>query len=409
MHPADLSINDFTYELPEEKIARFPLAERDRSKLLIYKDHLIQEDRYSQIAQYLPAQALLVFNNTKVIEARIFFQKPTGALIEIFALGPHEQYSDVATAMKTREKVWWNCLIGGAGKWKHGQVLKKIIPLSGMDVNLEAKIVDRAADSFVIEFSWFPGSFSFAEVLHFAGVIPIPPYLKREIDASDQERYQTIYASENGSVAAPTAGLHFTESVFASLKQRGIETDFVTLHVGAGTFMPVKSETMEGHRMHAEFMDIEASFIQRIMHHTSDVFAVGTTSLRTLESLYWMGVKCFLKPSIHLHELEITQWEVYDMPAKNNISTEEALTSLLNWMTGRSMERLVIKTQILIAPGYKPKIISGIITNFHQPNSTLLLLVAALIGNDWHKVYDYALQNEFRFLSYGDGCLLYLH
>lgn len=409
MHPIHLSIKNFTYQLPEEKIARFPLTDRDQSKLLIYKDLLIRQDIYKKIADYLPDNALLVFNNTKVIEARIFFQKLTGGLIEIFALDPHKQYSDISTAMKIKGKVWWNCLIGGAGKWKHGQVMQKLISLPGQNINLEARIVERSSESFTIEFSWQPESLSFAEVLHSAGVIPIPPYLKRETEPEDQERYQTIYASENGSVAAPTAGLHFTDKVFEALEARGIQTAFVTLHVGAGTFMPVKSETLEGHNMHAEFMDVETSFIRKIRAHPDNIFAVGTTSLRTLESLYWMGVKCFLQPAISLPELEITQWEVYDRLEKYSITIEESLSSLLNWMTTQSMKRLVIKTQILIAPGYKPKIISGLITNFHQPNSTLLLLVAALIGNDWHKVYAYALNNQFRFLSYGDGCLLYLH
>lgn len=409
MHPKHLSVKDFTYQLPEEKIARFPLADRDQSKLLIYKDHKITEDQYSNLAVHLPENALLVFNNTKVVEARLLFQKSTGGWIEIFTLEPHRKYSDISSAMKMKGKVWWNCLIGGAGKWKRGQILQKQIHLPGQDLDVQARIVERWPDQFTIEFCWHPDSLSFAEILHFAGVMPIPPYLKRESVLLDQERYQTIYASADGSVAAPTAGLHFTENVFEALKSRSIQTAFVTLHVGAGTFMPVKTETLEGHHMHAEFIDVDAAFIKRIAESTGDIFAVGTTSLRTLESLYWMGLKCYRQPLISPDEITIMQWEVYDELEKHAVSKKNALLALLNWMAAHSMERLIVKTQILIAPGYKPKIINGLITNFHQPNSTLLVLVAALIGNDWHKVYAYALSNQFRFLSYGDGCLLYLH
>ena len=407
MHPLDLSIKDFSYNLPEEKIARFPLAERDQSKLLIYNNGYIRKDIYKNIAGYLPENAMLVFNDTRVIEARLLFQKTSGGIIEIFALEPHGQYPDITTAMHSCGKVWWKCLIGGAGKWKHGQILTKQITENDYTIQLSARIVERLPDSFTIEFAWFPVSLNFAKILHRFGVMPIPPYLKRETAMSDNERYQTIYGIAAGSVAAPTAGLHFTGNIFNSLDSKNIQSAFLTLHVGAGTFMPVKSETLSGHHMHAEFMQVEISFIQKLINRPGDVFAVGTTSLRTLESLYWMGVKCATNHSISLEELEIKQWEVYEQLEEHMIPAERAFTSLLNWMERNELPVLIIKTSILIAPPYRSKLVRGLITNFHQPNSTLLLLVAAMIGEEWTKVYEYALENDFRFLSYGDGCLLF--
>lgn len=407
-HPKELRIQDFSYQLPEEKIAGFPAEERDASKLLIYREGQISEDIYRNIAGHLPENALLIFNNTKVIQARLLFQKPTGAIIEIFALEPHLLYKDITTAMQEKGKVRWKCLIGGAGKWKHGQVLQKTVKGVENEIVLEAKIADRVSDGFIIEFTWQPSSLSFSEVLHHAGVMPIPPYLKREALQPDEERYQTIYARHKGSVAAPTAGLHFTDTIFRSFATKNINYDFVTLHVGAGTFMPVKTENMEGHTMHEEFIDVSTSLIRKLIAHPEHIFCVGTTSLRTLESAYWMGVKCVLDPHITYDALAIGQWEVYDQLQNNNINASEALQALLNWMAEQHLERLVIKTGILIAPGYKFRLPEGLITNFHQPQSTLLLLVAALIGDDWRKVYDYALENGFRFLSYGDGSLLFL-
>lgn len=413
MHPKNLSITDFTYLLSEDKIANYPLAERDASKLLIYKQGRITEDVYKNIASHVPDHSFLVFNNTKVVEARLLFQKPTGGVIEIFCLDPHEQYADITTAMLQQEKVLWQCLVGGASKWKHGQILKKIIAAYGKEIILEAVYKEKRADSFIIELSWTPGNMSFAELLHLAGAIPLPPYIKRKAEISDSERYQTIYAQQDGSVAAPTAGLHFTNNIFKSLAEKNIQTGFVTLHVGAGTFKPVKSETLETHEMHAEFIDVSREMIENILQNlNNNIIAVGTTSLRTVESLYWLGVKT-RRPELRsgiqseqLSDIQLSQWEAYDM-IDQTISAKEALQSLLDWMEKNNTKRLVTKTQIIIAPGYRLKIANALITNFHQPQSTLLLLIAALIGNDWRKVYNYALQNDFRFLSYGDGCLLW--
>ncbi|HEY6504906.1 MAG TPA: S-adenosylmethionine:tRNA ribosyltransferase-isomerase [Chitinophagaceae bacterium] len=405
MHPKNISIKDYTYQLPEEKIARYPLAERDASKLLIWQQGNITEDLYRNIDQYLPEKSLLIFNNTKVVEARLLFQKPTGGVIEIFCLEPHENYTDITTAMLQQEKVLWKCLVGGASKWKRGQVLEKKIIVAEKNILLHATYIEKRTGHFIIELSWIPGNLSFAELLHHAGAIPLPPYIKREAETTDAERYQTIYAHHDGSVAAPTAGLHFTEPIFENLEKKNIQTDFLILHVGAGTFKPVKSETMEEHEMHAEFIDVSARTIENILANLENsIIAVGTTSLRTIESLYWLGVK--YAAGNWQAAKEITQWEIYDA-LPQNIPAAEALQSLLLWMKENNSERLITKTQIIIAPGYKPRIVKGLITNFHQPGSTLLLLVAALIGDDWKKVYEYALQNEFRFLSYGDGCLLW--
>ena len=405
MHPKNISIKDFSYELPEEKIAKFPLAKRDESKLLIYKNKKISEDIYNKISEHIPANSLLIFNNTKVFEARILFQKNTGALIEIFCLEPDEKYADITFAMLKKEKVLWKCLVGGASKWKPGQILEKEILVDNKKIILKAKYIEKKTDHFIIELSWFPQEITFAELLHHAGLIPLPPYIKRQAEQSDKERYQTIYAAQNGSVAAPTAGLHFTDSIFEKLIIRKIQKDFVTLHVGAGTFKPVKSETLEDHIMHSEFIEVSEATINNIINN-ENIFAVGTTSLRTIESLYWLGIKAILHPDIVMNDLIINQWDVYEIQA-GTASAKQALESLLMWMKKNEVKKLITKTQLLITPGYDFKIINGLITNFHQPQSTLLLLVAALIGEDWKTIYDYALNNNFRFLSYGDGCLLF--
>lgn len=411
-NPKNISIHNYTYSLPEERIAKYPLAERDASKLLIYNDNAITEDTYKKIAHNIPENSLLIFNNTKVVEARLLFQKPSGGIIEIFCLEPHEQYADVTTAMLQKGKVLWQCLVGGVSKWKAGQALEKKIKQGDKEIILTANYINKRNDSFIIELSWSPTELSFAEILHHAGAIPLPPYIKRAVEETDAERYQTVYAHFDGSVAAPTAGLHFTESIFNSLKEKSIQTDFVTLHVGAGTFKPVKSETIQDHTMHAEWMDVSKTTIENIFNNLSNnIIAVGTTSLRTIESLYWLGVKQSGvgsgKSGVDSESLlNLLQWEAYELKEKN-ISAKASLQSLLKWMNENKLERLVAKTQILIAPGYEFKIVKGLITNFHQPQSTLLLLVAALIGDDWRKVYDYALQNDFRFLSYGDGSLLW--
>ena len=408
--PRKISIKDYTYFLPEERIARYPLAERDASKLLIYKEGEISEDIYRNISGYIPENSLLVFNNSKVVEARLLFQKPTGAVIEIFCLEPHEQYPDITTAMLQKEKVLWQCLVGGVSKWKPGQVLEKKVKQDDKEILLKACYIEKRNDSFIIELSWSPSELCFAETLHHAGAIPLPPYIKRAAEQSDAERYQTVYADIDGSVAAPTAGLHFTDNIFSRLKEKNIQTVFVALHVGAGTFKPVKTETMQEHEMHAEWMDVSRTIIENILNNLDkNIIAVGTTSLRTIESLYWLGVKQWAisnRQSVSDSSMGLSQWEAYEL-AEKNIPVKDALQSLLDWMRKNKLEQLVTKTQILIAPGYSFKIVKGLITNFHQPQSTLLLLVAALIGTDWRKVYEYALQNDFRFLSYGDGCLLW--
>ncbi len=408
-NPKHISIRDYTYSLPEHRIANYPLAERDASKLLVYNNGKIKTDTYRNIANYIPEDAFLVFNDTKVIEARLLFQKQTGGVIEVFCLAPHERYRDITTAMSQKASVQWHCLVGGASKWKAGQVLEMKAG-SGYDtIALKARYIEKRQGTFIIELSWTPDHFSFAEVLHQAGAIPLPPYIKRSAENADSERYQTIYANTKGSVAAPTAGLHFTDRIFKDLDAIHVVRDFVTLHVGAGTFKPVKSDTMQEHDMHAEWIDVSKKFVEDLLYNMEeDIVAVGTTSLRTIESLYWLGVKCAVKsvkPGISEDLEMLSQWEAYDL-AQHNIPHRESLLYLLDWMKKENKERLVTQTQILIAPGYEFKIIKGLITNFHQPQSTLLLLVAALIGDDWRKVYDHALNNDFRFLSYGDGCLL---
>jgi S-adenosylmethionine:tRNA ribosyltransferase-isomerase len=398
MHPKNISILDFTYHLPDEKIALHPPPQRDSAKLLIYKNGVIQEDIYKNIHQYLPQKSLLIFNNTKVIKARILFTKPTGGSIEIFLLEPFQaDYTTTLSAIKTCK---WKCLIGGAAKWKEQE-------LEIGNWGLKAQLMEKLSDAYIVEFNW-DNHISFAEILEQTGNIPLPPYIKRKAADEDKERYQTIYAAQDGSVAAPTAGLHFTEAVFKNLAAKNISTHFVTLHVGAGTFKPVKAATMEAHEMHAEWINVSIAAIENIITNLSNtIVAVGTTSLRTIESLYWMGVKAFLYPSSA--QLNITQWDVYDdLAVDKNITAQAALEALLQWMQKNNCTVLFTQTQILIAPGYQFKIAKAIVTNFHQPQSTLLLLVAAATGNNWRKIYNYALENNFRFLSYGDGSLLFI-
>ena len=406
MHVPDLSIQDYTYHLPQERIANFPLQERDASKLLVYNNGVIDEDIYKNLDRWLPSGTVLIFNDTKVISARLLFHKPTGGVIEIFCLEPHEHYRDMTNAMMQQGSVLWQCLIGGASKWKHGQVLEMKIRIGETETFLHAKYVDKKIDSFVIEFSWDETRLSFGEILHYAGVIPLPPYIKRQAQPLDAERYQTIYAHHEGSVAAPTAGLHFTDNLLNRLRKNGIQTYFITLHVGAGTFKPVKSATVHGHEMHAEFITVSKGTIQNIIEAFGrNVIPVGTTSLRTIESLYWLGVKV---TSGEENDLTVSQWEPYEL-ANQNLSSRQALENLVDLMSRKNMDQLTTKTNIMIVPGYKVRVANALITNFHQPQYTLLLLVAALIGNDWKRVYDYALQNDFRFLSYGDGCLLWVN
>ncbi len=403
MHPQHLKISDFTYELPDERIAKFPLAERDDSKLLVYAQGSITENQYKHIDEFLPTESVLVFNQTKVVQARLLFEKTSGSSIEIFCLEPDAQYADITTAMLQTGKVFWKCLVGGAKKWK-----EEWLSCNFENGSLQVSIKEKLSDCFVIAFEWQPATLSFAELLSLVGKMPLPPYLNRPVEANDKERYQTIYAKMEGSVAAPTAGLHFTQNVMDKLQAKNIQQQFVTLHVGAGTFKPVKSTTIEGHEMHAEFMDVELGFIENIktqMANNKPVVAVGTTSLRSIESLYWMGLKIANNKAISLEELEVKQWQPYETAEQMN--TVDVLAALIDWMQKNNHQRLLTKTQIMIAPGYKLKVAKGLITNFHQPQSTLLLLIAAIVGNEWKRIYQHAMQNDFRFLSYGDGCLLW--
>ncbi len=404
MHPRNISILDYTYKLPDERIALHPMAQRDASKLLIYKNGVIEESVYKNIHQYVPGNSLLVFNNTKVIQARILFTKATGGVIEIFCLEPYESINEFAAIMNRKAAVRWKCMIGGASKWKEGALKKEWGIAHG---ELSAVLIEQLPDAYVVEFSWTPADTSFAEVLEQCGDIPLPPYIKRKPADEDRNRYQTIYAAHDGSVAAPTAGLHFTDEIFKLLAEKNIRKDFVTLHVGAGTFKPVKAATMQQHEMHAEWIDVSINAIKNLAAHTDAcIVAIGTTSLRTLESLYWMGVKAILNPS--LPSLHIEQWDVYGELSAENITVKEALNGLVQWLQQQHLDRLFTHTQILIAPGYRFKIAKALVTNFHQPQSTLLLLVAAAVGSNWKKLYEYALENDFRFLSYGDGSLLFI-
>ncbi len=394
-------ISTFNYDLPDERIARYPLPERDSSKLLVWKSGVIHQTNYARIAEWLPANSLLVFNNSKVIAARLLFTKPTGGVIELFCLEPDHPEEGIHQSMTRTGKAKWKCLIGGASKWKRGMILEKKQRL----INLQVRFIEKLQDAFVVEFSWSPATRSFAEILHEFGNVPLPPYLKREAEYIDQSRYQTIYATTEGSVAAPTAGLHFTPAIFDSFKKHRIDWLYVTLHVGAGTFMPVKSERVVDHTMHEEFIEINKSVVEAIRDKLSEpIIAVGTTSLRTLETLYWLGVKISRHSDISEESLNVNQWEAYE--EENNLSALDSLTVLLEWLNRQPQQHFIIKTQLLIVPGYRLRIVHGLITNFHQPQSTLLLLIAAITGNDWKRIYQFALDNDYRFLSYGDGCLL---
>jgi len=397
-----ISIKDYHYDLPFDCIAKYPLAERDLSKLLVYKNQTITESQYSHIDEFLPADSLLFFNNTKVIPARLFFKTLTQKDIEVFCLEPISSNADVYSSMLQQNNSQWKCLVGGAAKWK-----EQFVFLNTSELQIKAEIKERLQGTFMLEFTWEPATKTFAEVLQIAGAIPIPPYLKRATEDIDLERYQTIYAHKEGSVAAPTAGLHFTDGVFEKLKAKQIISTYVTLHVGAGTFKPVKSDTMAEHDMHGEYIDVPLETIEYLYQHMDkSITAVGTTSLRTLESLFWIGEKIAQQPNLQPHELLVDQWQPY-VSSSNQINTKEALKHIIDFLNQHQLKTLYAKTRILIVPGYQFKIVNALVTNFHQPESTLILLVAAFIGQDWRKVYQYALDNDFRFLSYGDGSLLF--
>lgn len=407
VHPGNLSITDYTYSLPEDRIAVHPLAKRDESKMLVYKNGEITESRYRLLADLLPTGAMLVFNNTKVVEARLLFQKHTGSTIEIFCLEP-SGFTDITSAMQQTGHVLWKCLVGGAKKWKQGP-LEKEIAIGNHVITLTATLVEKKDDHCLVEFNWSDNNYHFAAILHAAGSLPLPPYLNRQVEEEDKTRYQTVYAKHDGSVAAPTAGLHFTPELLQQLQQQNIQQHFITLHVGAGTFKPVKAATMHDHEMHAEFIEIQAHFIQQLIQQLQSgqpVIAVGTTSLRTIESLYWMGIKVNEQQEADNSDIaNLNQWDAYELPQE--VPATQALNWLLQWMQQQQIDILLAKTQIIIAPGYTLRIAQALITNFHQPQSTLLLLVAAITGDNWRNIYQYALEHEFRFLSYGDGSLLW--
>ena len=400
--PRHIHISDYNYPLPDERIAKFPIAQRDHSKLLIYNKGEVSSDVFYNLPQYLPKGALMVFNNTKVIQARMHFRKDTGALIEVFLLEPADP-SDYELMFQTTGHCAWYCLVGNLKKWKEGS-LRREIEINGQTVVVNATRGELHGTSHRIDFSW-GGDVSFAEIIDAMGELPIPPYLNRETQESDKTTYQTVYSKIKGSVAAPTAGLHFTPEVLADLDAHGIQREELTLHVGAGTFKPVKSEEIEGHEMHTEYVSVRRDTIQKLIDHEGCAIAVGTTSVRTLESLYYMGLKVMRDPSLNEDQLHVAQWEPYtgDSPSCDTVT---ALKALLAWMDARSLTVLHSSTQIIIAPGYDYHIVKMLVTNFHQPQSTLLLLVSAFVKGDWHKIYDYALSHDFRFLSYGDSSLL---
>ncbi len=402
LDPRSLHISDYTYELPDERIARYPLPQRDDAKLLIYRNGELGEDIFRHFANHIPESATLVLNNAKVVRARLIFQKPSGGLIEIFCLEPDARYADISTALAQCGEVYWQCLVGGAARWKAGSSLR----LQSDSIWVEAEMVSRNQTDFSIHFRWEPAHASWAEVLEKAGKIPLPPYLHREAEQRDADDYQTLFAKHEGSVAAPTASLHFTPQVLDNLAAKKVRSTQLTLHVGAGTFMPVKSELTGAHEMHSEWIELSSETISSLIESgTGPIVAAGTTSLRTLESIYWLGCKAAIHPQISLREMKITQWEPYDTNAQH--SRQEALQELKQWMDRQQLKRLITRTELLIAPGYKFRMTDALLTNFHQPRSTLLLLVAALIGDDWRQVYDYALSHDFRFLSYGDASLLW--
>jgi len=410
--PRHIHISDYNYPLPDERIAKFPIAQRDHSKLLVYQHGVVGEDAFYNIPKYLPKGALMVFNNTKVIQARMHFRKETGALIEVFLLEPAEP-SDYELMFQTSggtgarglggsANCAWYCLVGNLKKWKEGTLVREI-DVKGQTVRVAVTRGPVHGTSHRIDFSW-DGDVSFAEIIDAMGELPIPPYLNRETQESDKTTYQTVYSKIKGSVAAPTAGLHFTPEVLADLDAHGIEREELTLHVGAGTFKPVKSEEIEGHEMHTEYISVRRETIRKLIQHDGQAIAVGTTSVRTLESLYYMGLKVMSSPDLTEEQLHVEQWEPYDQPT--SVTTVEALKALDSWMARHELQVLHSSTQIIIAPGYDYHIVKMLVTNFHQPQSTLLLLVSAFVKGDWHRIYDYALSHDFRFLSYGDSSLL---
>lgn len=406
-------IDDFNYPLPDERIAKYPLAERDSSKLLVYRGGEITEDYFRSIGTYLPEGSLLIYNNTRVIQARLIFHKESGARIEVFCLGPIDPL-DYQLSLSSTEGCVWKCMIGNLKKWKTGKLALRV-EKGDFCATLFAERLSTTGNTHEVRFSWDDPKVSFAELLDAMGELPIPPYLNRATEEKDKQTYQTVYSRIKGSVAAPTAGLHFTEKELSALRDKNVDLQYITLHVGAGTFKPVKSDTIEGHDMHTEFISVPKSVIQRIVDHLKStdapLIAVGTTSVRTLESLYYIGNKIAQNPNAHAEELVVHQWEPYDLTY--TMTEVEALEQILAYLDRNGEENLVTATQILIAPGFQYRLVKVIVTNFHMPQSTLLLLVSAFVDGDslegpnWHRIYKYAMEHEFRFLSYGDSSILF--
>ena len=408
-------IDEYNYALPDERIAKYPLAKRDTSKLLVYKNGKISESQFSEVAQFLPQRALLVYNNTRVIQARLEFHKASGARIEVFCLEPLIP-ADYAQSLGATAECVWKCMVGNLKKWKDGLLLKEI-SVAGKQCLFVAELLQTEGNTHSVKFNWDNAEIHFADILENAGELPIPPYLHRKTEESDLTSYQTVYSKIKGSVAAPTAGLHFTPEVFESLKSKNIEIDEVTLHVGAGTFQPVKTRDIAEHHMHTEVISVHRSTIQNIQKNLGNIIAVGTTSVRTLESLYYIGSN---SPLIFLPKVErplvptkgdfkslhVKQWQPYEINTDMEISSFTSLQNILDYLDANKLDTLHAETQIMIKPGYHFRIVKGMITNFHQPKSTLLLLVSAFVKGNWKSIYDYALANDFRFLSYGDSSLL---
>lgn len=409
-----IHIADYNYPLPSERIAKYPLKERDQSKLLLYRQGEVGEDVFANLSAYLPKGSLLVFNNTRVIQARIHFRKETGALIEVFLMEPALP-TDYERIFQATGHCAWLCMVGNLKKWKEG-ALTKVCTVKGKDVTLQAQL-DRSrtaqlsgGTNYWVDFSWDDDSVAFAEILDAIGELPIPPYLNRETEETDKTTYQTVYSKIKGSVAAPTAGLHFTQKVLADIDAHGIDREEVTLHVGAGTFKPVKSEEIEGHAMHTEYIAVRRQTFEKLLAHGCHATAVGTTSVRTLESLYYMGIRAHQLMQEHQdtgdgEELHVQQWTPYESGDHEPAATD-AIAWLAEYMDAHGLDVLHSSTQIIIAPGYHYHIVKRMVTNFHQPQSTLLLLVSAFVKGDWRSIYDYALAHDFRFLSYGDSSLL---
>ena len=410
-----MKMADFDYDLPNERIAYTPAANRSDSKILVWDQTIIAEGQYKDIADFIPKGHSLFFNNSKVIAARILFDKSNGIKdansrqnkIEIFCLEPTAAFTPVQLAMQATNKVQWKCLVGGAKKWK-SEFLQKELFYDHISILLSAKKIAQEDGQFIIEFSWNHPTIVFSEIIALVGQIPLPPYIQRAANETDKDRYQTTCASSEGSVAAPTAGLHFDTPVFKALSSKGIEDKFITLHVGAGTFMPVKVDDFHDHLMHAEFIDVDLQTIEYLSTSSNKVIAVGTTSLRTLESLYWLAIKIMQIPEMDINEINLLQWDAYTLEDKN-YSINEAMEFLKDWMNQKKLTTLFATTQLMVKPGYQFKVCKGLITNFHQPKSTLLLIIAAIAGEEWKTVYQHALANEYRFLSYGDGCLFWFN